>query len=352
MVTDNQVRRLMKLIHTESSFAVAADKAGMSEPTARKYVRLGRLPSQAKLPRPYRTRPDLFKDVWPEVEHFLINDPDLEAVTLFDYLFRKFEGRFSASQLRTLQRRIKIWRAVQGPKQEVFFPQLHKPGRLSQSDFTHMGDLGVCISGLPFDHLFYHFTLTYSNWESGQVCFSESFEALCAGLQNALWELGAVPQLHRTDSLSAAVNHIGNPEEFTARYKGLMDHYHLRASHTNPGCPNENGDVEQSHHRFKRAVAQELILRGSTNFSSRLDYDSFLGKLLSRRNSSRCERLREEMAVMRSVPPLRLEDYTSEQVRVSRNSTISVRSNIYSVPSQLISEKVEARVYAEYIEVW
>ena len=75
----------------------------------------------------------------------------------------------------------------------MFFAQTHEPGRLAESDFTRMAELGVTILGEPFDHLVYHFVLTYSNWEAGTVCFSESFESLSEGLQNALWELGGVP---------------------------------------------------------------------------------------------------------------------------------------------------------------
>jgi len=263
MVTDHQFRRLMKLSQTEHALACAAAKAGMDEKTARKYRRTGRAPSQLKVPRAYRTRPDPFTAVWPQVEQLLTHDPSLEAVTLFDYLCREHPDRFQASQVRTLQRRLKVWRAQAGHPREVFFPQQHVPGRQAQSDFTHMGELGVTIQGQFFDHLFYHFTLTYSNWEWGTVCFTESFESLSAGLQTALWELGGAPQEHRTDSLSAAVTLVGNRDEFTARDQGLLAHYDLRASHSSPGRGHENGDVEQSHHRFKRGVKQELALRGS-----------------------------------------------------------------------------------------
>ena len=91
------------------------------------------------------------------------------------------------------------------------------------------------IAGQLFNHLLYHFTLTYSNWESVMVCFSESFESLSAGLQKSLWEVGAVPEQHRTDSLSAAVKSLKDEDEFTERYQGLIRHYDMRASHNNPG---------------------------------------------------------------------------------------------------------------------
>ena len=116
----------------------------------------------------------------------------LQAKTLFKDLQRRHPGKFQDGQLRTLQRRVKEWRALEGPPKEVFFEQRHEPGELSQSDFTHMNGLGVRIEGQPFDHLLYHFVLTYSNWEWGTVCFSESFESLSMGFQNAVWKLGVV----------------------------------------------------------------------------------------------------------------------------------------------------------------
>jgi hypothetical protein len=342
----------MKLITTELTLATAAAKAGMSEPTARKYRRSGRLPSQCKQERTYRTRPDPFAHVWGEVEELLGRDVSLEAKTIFDHLCRKYEGCFAESQLRTLQRRVKVWRATCGAPREVMFAQLHAPGRQAQSDFTFMRDLGVRIAGQFFDHLLYHFCLPYSNWETVTVCFSESFESLSAGLQNALWELGAVPFEHRTDSLSAAINNPAHVEEFTARYCGLLAHYRMRATHNTPGRAHENGDIEQAHHRFKCAAHQELLLRGSRDFSDRAEYAAFLRRLTRRRNAARRTRFDEELAVMQPLPPRRLEDHRREMVRVSRNSTVLVRSNFYSVPSQLIGERVEVRVHAEHLEVW
>ena len=165
--------------------------------------------------------------------------------------------------------------AESGPAKEVFFAQVHHPGRLAASDFTHCTDLGVTMHGSPFDHLIYHFVLTYSNWETGTICFSESLESLSEGLQNALWELGGVPQLHRTDRLTAAVQPgVEGPESFKQRYQALLQHYGLQGQAIQAGKGNENGDAEQSHHQFKRAVDQALMMRGSRDFSSR---DSYLG---------------------------------------------------------------------------
>ena len=285
MVTDRQVRRLMELLGKGASLVLAAAKADMDEKTARKYRESGKLPSEMKIEHSWQTREDPFSKVWDEVKKKLAINPGLEAKTLFEDLQCRYPGQFADGQLRTLQRRIKIWRALEGPSKEVFFPQQHHPGELCQSDFTHMKSLDVTIQGQPFDHLIYHFVLTYSNWETGTICFSESFESLSEGLQNALWELGGVPKMHRTDRLSAAVKKPGNPEEFTQRYEALLSHYGLRGHKTQPASPNENGDIEQRHYRFKKALDQSLMLRGSRDFSSREEYGDCLRNIFTQINA-------------------------------------------------------------------
>jgi len=342
----------MELLGKGKSLVASAAKADMDEKTARKYRELGKLPSEIKVDHTWRTREDPFTEVWEGVKEKLEINPGLEAKTLFEDLQRRYQGRFADGQLRTLQRRVKIWRALEGPPKEVFFPQVHKPGELCQSDFTHMKTVGVTIEGQPFDHLLYHFVLTYSNWETGTICFSESFESLSEGLQNALWDLGGVPERHRTDRLSAAVQKPNNPEEFTQRYRALLNHYGLQGHTTQPESPNENGDVEQSHYRLKKALGQSLMLRGSCDFSTRQEYAAFLVKLFAQLNQGRKDRLAEELRVVRRLPPRRLESCKRLQVRVGPSSTIRVNHNVYSVHSRLIREHVDIRLYGEHLEVW
>ena len=352
MVTDQQVRRLFKLVQTEKNFGIAAMKAAMDEKTARNYRRLGKLPSELEQPHTWRTRKDPFEDVWHEIKSMLEINAGLEAKSIFEDLQRRNPGRFADGQLRTLQRRIKVWRASEGPAKEVFFPQLHHPGQLSQSDFTHMNKLAVSIGGRPFDHLIYHFVLTYSNWEAGCICFSESFESLSQGLQNALWELGGVPQMHRTDCLTTAVQKTSHPEEFTRRYQDLLDHYGLEGCKTNPESPHENGDVEQRHYRFKQAVDQALMLRNSRDFADRSEYEQFLVKLFKQLNAGRNKRFLEEQAVLKRLPKHRIEACKKSIMRVGPSSTIRVNHNVYSVDSRLIGERIEARLFMEHLEIW
>ena len=352
MVTDAQVRRLMKLMQKEDTFALAAAKAGMDEKTARKYRRSGQLPSQLKPRHTWRNRPDPFEKVWPDLEQALELNPGLEAKTLFQYLQRQDPGQFQDGQLRTLQRRIKTWRALEGPAKEVFFPQQHQPGQLCQSDFTNPSWLGVTIQGQPFEHLLYHFSLTYSNWEAVMIDFAESFEALSAGLQQALWTLGGVPGSHQTDCLSAAVHKLDHPQDFTDRYHGLMRHYGLEPRKTNPNSPHENGDIEQRHYRFVRAVDQALMLRGHRDFDSQAEYAAFLENIVKQLNAGRQKRLLEELPLLRALPRQPMEAYTRLDVSVSRFSTISVRGNTYSVHSRLIGESVRIHLYAQHLDVY
>jgi transposase len=352
-VTDRQVRRLHALLMEGKPLKIAALRTDMDEKTARKYRDLGQIPSERETwPRTWRTRKDPFADVWKEVQEKLETSPELQANTVFAWLQRQYPGRFADGQLRTLQRRIRRWRAAEGPPKEVFFAQTHEPGRLGASDFTHMTSLNVTLAGQPFDHMVFHYVLTYSNWEAASICFSESFESLSDGLQQALRELGGVPQRHRTDRMSAAVNNLSQRKDYTRRYEALMAHFGLIAEKINPRQAHENGDAEQSHDRFKEAVDQALLLRGSRDFADREAYARFLREVLDQGNAGRTARLAEERAVLSPLPRGHLESYKRAQPRVRTGSVIHVDRNTYSVHSRLIGEKVNVRLYAEHIEVW
>jgi hypothetical protein len=214
-----------------------------------------------------------------------------------------------------------------------------------------MTELGVTIGGQSFPHLLYHFVLTYSNWEHATLCYSESFETLSEGLQSALWELGGVPGQHRTDRFSAAVNNLSERKEFTSRYEALLRHYGMVPQKIQAGKANENGDVEQRHHRLKRAVDQALLLRGDRDFASVADYQRFLRDLLAQLNAGRRDRLRVEMQQLRTLPAGRLDSVKRVKVRVDSGSLICVDRNVYSVHSRLIGEQVEAHLRAETVEV-
>jgi len=352
-ITDVHVRRLFRLLEGGATLRRAAHRAGIDRKTARRYWRMKRLPSEIERPlRTWRTREDPFVGVWAEVEAQLTQAPRLQAKTLFVWLQQKYPGRFQDEQVRTLQRRVQAWRALCGPGREVYFSQVHHPGRLCASDFTHLSGLDVTLGGQRFEHLAYHFVLTYSNWESVSLCFSESFASLSEGLQNALGELGGVPERHRSDRLSSAVNNLSDAREFTERYQGLLGHYGLVGEKINARQAHENGDVESSHGHFKEALDQALLLRGSRDFVSRESYTAFVQEVVRQRNAGRSQRLAQERQVLRPLPARRLDSYQRLSVTVSSGSLIRVQNNVYSVHSRLIGARLEVHLHAEDLEVW
>ncbi|HEX2518451.1 MAG TPA: IS21 family transposase [Castellaniella sp.] len=332
----------------------AAARSGMSVRTVRNYERRARLPSQLTQPRTYRSRPDPFAEDWPWLVKLLEDDPALQGQTLFGLLCDRHPGRYQQGQLRTLQRHIAGWRAQYGPEREVIFPQIHEPGEAAQSDFTHMSSLGVTLGGVPFPHLVYHLVLVYSNIEAVQICFSESFESLVEGFERCIWQVGGVPRQHRTDHLGAAIHPLDAEERGKAkeRYRLLMAHYGLEPTTNNLGVAHENGDVEQEHRQFKRAVDQALRARGSREFADRAAYNHFLQNLVKQRNLRRQERWLQECEALRPLPMAPLELCREVRTPVSRFSTIQVLRNTYSVPSRLIGSTLLVRVHSETLEVY
>ena len=356
MVTDAQVRRLREKRMSGKTVAAAAAAAGMSERTARRW-RDGALPTTAKAPRTWRTREDPFGDVWQsEVVPRLVADTEgrLQALTLFRELCRRHPGRFEPGQLRTLQRRVREWRAQDGPDREVYFEQVAVPGREAAFDFTDASDLGVTIRGVAFPHLLFEWVLSYSRWTYVSLARSETFEALVAGLQGALWTLGAVPGVLRHDNLSAATHELkrSGGRQLTVRFGQVLDHYGLRSSRIQPGKPHENGVAEQAHFRTKTAVEQALLLRGERNFVDESAYLGFARAVVDEeRNRAAASRLAEERAYLRPLPSARIPEYTTFRCVVRKWSTIRVGGRIYSVPSRLIGHTVEARQHPSTVEV-
>jgi transposase len=349
MHTDKQVLRLRQLRYTDKQpLSSAAAKSNMCERSARNYLKSGLLPSESQSPRHWRTRKDPFKKVWPEVESMLHLYPKLEAKTIFEELQRRYPRRFESGQLRTLQRRLKGWKLSHGSPRAVVFEQIHFPGVLCASDFTSMNKLNITLNREPFEHLLYHFVLTYSNWEYVSLCATETFEALAEGLSGALKTLGGVPQVHKTDQL-AAVKQIGKAD-FQRRYEQLLGHFGLTGDMTNPYSPNENGDVEQAHHRLKQAIDQALMLRGSRDFESREHYETFLQQVITQQNASR--RIEEEKARLKPLPKGTWLNCSRQRVRVTRQSTIRVNHKTYSVSSRLIGHTVDVFVYSRKLEIW
>jgi len=332
---------------------LAAAKAGISERSARRIEGSVTLPSQN--PRRYwRSRADPFAQVWDsEVVPLLQSAPKLMAITLLRKLQDDHPERFPDGVLRTLQRHIRQWRALEGPPKEVFFPQDHAPGHRGLSDFTAMGELRVTIANAPFAHILYHFVLAFSRWEHAEVVEGgESFEALSKGLQNALWQAGGAPQEHRSDSLSAAFKNLVEEQDFTVRYTALLDHYGMAGTRNNRGVSHENGSVESSHRYLKEALEQALLLRGHRDFEDRLAYEGFVRETVMRRNRRNAAAFRIEREQLRDLPARRTTDFVEEEARVTRCGTFTVRAILYSAPSRLIGHRLKVRLYSDRLDCY
>lgn len=355
MVTDKQVQLLRLKMAEGKTIEAAAAVADMSARSAHNW-KTGPLPSQTKKSRHWRTRVDPFDRVWEADIVPLLERDDagaLEATTILGELGRRHGERFDERHLRTLQRRVRDWRALHGPGKEVFFEQEHVPGREAAIDFTDCSSLRVSIAGQFFAHLLFQFILSFSKWRFVALAFSETFEALVAGLQGALWELGGVPSVLRSDNLSAATHAL--PEggrELNRRFKAVLDHYGLRSTRIEPGKSNQNGVVEKAHDRLKTALEQALILRGSRDFASVESYFAFVEEVRARLNAASDSRLAEERKLFGPLPACRLPDYSKYEVVVRQWSTIHFGKKTYSVPSRLIGSVVEVWQHPDVIEVF
>ena len=266
--------------------------------------------------------------VWTsELEPMLRREPRLKPMTLFEYLKAQYPGKYE-KVLRTLQRRVREWKALHGPEPEVMFMLRHEPGVMGLSDFTKLKGMEITINGVVFEHLIYHYRLSYSGWQYAQIVQGgESFVALSEGLQNALAASGGSPKEHRTDSLSAAYRNSGGhrTKELTEFYDELCEHYRMVPTRNNKGKANENGSVESPHGHLKNRIKQLIYLRGSSDFESVADYQAVIDQAAAGLNRQCEAKYEAEKATLQALPKRRVADYEILSAKVSCHSTIEVR---------------------------
>ena len=254
---------------------------------------------------------------------------------------------------RTLERRMRAWRALAGPERDVIFRQEHEPGRLGLSDFTDTSALGITIAGVALAHRLYHFRLAFSGFEHAHVVLGgESFVALAEGLQNALWALGGVPLEHRSDSLSAAFRNLDRDaqEDLTRRYEALMRHYGMTPTRNNPGVAHENGSIESSHGHLKKALEDALLLRGSRDFDDLDAYRRFVDEVVGRRNANNRKRIELERPRLAPLPKRRTADYEEKIVTVTSSGGFILRRVFYTAPSRLIGHRLRVHLYDDRLD--
>lgn len=361
-ITKEQVKLYMnyKSLETLSQSACAA-KSGFSTRSART-IDQGKHHTQGiKKVRAYKTRKSGIDTIWEStLEPMLSENPDLQPTSLFIHLERTFQDTngqpiYDKSCLRTLQRRVAAWKATHGPDQDIIIPQIHIPGNMALSDFTNMNEVGVTISGEPFDHLLYHFRLVYSKWSYGKVILTgESFQALSEGMQEALQALGGASLEHRTDSLSAAFKNL-NPEaklDLTTQYESLCKQYNMIPTRNNKGVSHENGSVESSHGHLKNRIKQELILRGSNDFASLDEYELWVQQIIANSNRRNSKNFTIEQKALQPLPNHMSMDYELLSVKASKLSMVIIRNMTYSVPSRLAGHVLTVHAYQKHLEFY
>jgi len=352
-VTDHQMRLFMQFRQTDT-VAVAAAKASMSRATGYRIARDPRLPSMRQAPRG-RRRPDPLGELFEaEIVPMLTSAPGLRPIAIFEEIVRRHPDLGSGIR-RTLERRIRSWRALHGEEQDVIFRQTHEPGRMGLSDFTDMADLGVTIAGAALDHRLYHFRLAYSGFEHAHVILGgESFVALAEGLQNALWLLGGAPRQHRTDSLSAAFRNLDDAAQadLTRRYEALCSHYGMTPTRNTAGVAHENGAIESPHGHLKRTLADALLLRTSSDFPDLPAYRAFVDEIVGRANARNAKRIESERPHLQRLPDRRTCDYEDVTVRVTSSGGFRLRKVFYTVPSRLVGHRLRVRLYDDRLDVF
>lgn len=353
MITAEQIKIYKENRMTGQPQYLAAAKSGFSKRTAR---RIDHNEHQIKRSHDWVTRNNPFEEVWDNEIVPLLEQGVYQATFLLQVLQKNHPDKYPDTMLRTLQRKIKEWKALNGPNKEVMFRQVHAPGDLGISDFTHPDTIEVTVCREPLVHIFYHFRLVYSGFNYVQVFegSGEPYEAFAQGLQEALFFLGGSPKTHRTDSLSASFKNMDKNacDDLTDRYRAFAEHFNMNATRINPGESHENGAVESSHGHIKRRIFQSLIVRGSNDFTSLEEYREFVREVVKQHNRYNCKNLEAEKATLQQLPSTKAVDYKEAVAVVSSTSTINVKRVTYSVPSRLIGERLHIRIYSDKLECY
>jgi len=354
-ITSKQVEIYMRSRKQGSTQELAAAKAGISKSTGSLIDRNKRQGKRNGI-RTWQTRKGPFDGIWEAGVVPKLQQGIYQATFLLRELQKQYPDQFADSTLRSLQRKIAEWRALHGPDKEVMFLQVHEPGALGVSDFTHPKDIQITIKGVLFEHIFYHFRLPYSGFNYMQVFAGsgEPFTAFAQGLQEALHAAGGVPTAHRTDSLSAAFKNLSATalDDATERYHAFAEHYGMEAKRINPGKGHENGTIESSHRHIKERVDQCLIMRGSIDFDSLESYRLFIQDVTLQHNRHNVKNLEIERTALKALPETKATDYTEAVAIVSSTSTIDVARVTYSVPSRLIGTRLHVKIYHDKLECY
>jgi hypothetical protein len=355
VISDHQAIALFKEFKSSKNKKLSALKTGMDRKTAAKYIKKNKLPSELVSVRNWRTHPDKLLPIWDDALSFLESEPDLEASSLFEHLLDMHPDKLQETQLRSFQRKVKEWRIKYGADKEIFFDQITVPGKMAQVDWLDMNQVKIIIEGEHYKHKLIHFTLNHSNIESATICKSESVVAIKNGLRDFLYNVaGKSPQVLQIDNSSAATHRLIKDQSkrvFNDEYLEILKYYNIIPQKNNIRKPNENGVVESQNGHLRNKIEQMLKIRGSKSFSSLVEYNIFIDKIITKLNKRRELKFQEELPHMNAIPSSPLPDYQELYVTIRNRSTVNIKNMTYSVPSKLIGSKLKAKIYEDKIEL-
>lgn len=351
MISPWKRANIQRSFDSDPNYTRCAKECHVDPKTVHKYTDKNVAPKRTTQ-RVYRTRTAPLDEYWPEIKELLENDPKLKPYAILEFLLDKYPTKFDPSWRRTLERRMGRWAIENQIAKDVTFSQIHQPGDVLAFDFTELASLKITVASAQWSGLLFHATLTYSNWEYGELCLSESYEAVVSGVQNAFLELGGVTRRLRCDSLTAAVNNHNSKHNFQVKYSSFLEHFGVVGHRINVNKPQENGDCESSHGHLKDYLDQQMRLRGSRNFQTLDDLRVFIAEKIRKRNAKRSDQLVRDRAALNPLPPSQFPTFTEVDVIVPSTSVIRIKQNAYSVPSHLIDLKLQSRIHADHIALW
>lgn len=355
MISDHQAIALFKEYRVSKNIKISALKTNMNRKTAAKYIKLSNTPSELVKNRDWRTHTDKLLPVWDQALSFLENNPDLEARHLFEHLLEMNPDQLQENQLRSFQRKVKLWRAQNGSEQEIYFDQKTTPGKMSQVDWLDMNKVNIIISGDHFKHKLVHFTLNHSNVESATICKSESLLSFKGGLRNFLYNTtGKAPEVMQIDNSSAATHRTDKDKikrVFNDEFLEILKYYNITPQKNNIRKPNENGVVESQNGHLRNKIEQALKIRGNKSFDDISDYKKFIDNIIAKLNKRRELKFKEELPFMNEIPHAPLPEYQEQYVTIRNRSIVNIKNITYSVPSSLIGLKLKAKIYEERIDL-
>jgi len=264
----------------------------------------------------------------------LTSSPGLRPVAIFEELLRRHPD-LNLCIRRTLERRIRVWRAEHGPEQKVIFRQTQVPGKMGLSDFTDMNRRGVSIAGQPLEHRLYHFRLAYSGYEHAHVSLGgESCVALAEGLRDmpcgllgaSLRNTGPTASRPRSGTWSNPPRTIcpgrSGQDDLADRMDALCNHYGMTPPCNTKGVAHENGAIKGPHGHLKRAIADALIMRGSHDFKDLELCRRFIDEVVGRTGARNAKRIDVERTSLKPLPARRTTDHEEVTVRVTSSGGV------------------------------